>query len=290
MTSRQQAQAAAAVFRLPLRDTQWRGLHGQFAGQGAGSSLDFQDHRPYFPGDDPRHINWQAFARSGNYTMKLYRREVSPRVDLLVDVSASMFFDSAKAALARETALFCVESALRLGASPRVYFLTGAEARPVAAEALLAGEWAPEQDAPAAKTPAAARPRGPALARAPLRHGSLRVLVSDLLFPAGRDDLRPLAEGAGRGIVFAPWCAAEAAPDWDGNLLFEDVESLATERRRVTGALLARYKDAYARHFDSWLDAARRHGVRLARLSASAAGLTGALRDGALPARAVEPV
>ncbi|MEJ6642028.1 MAG: DUF58 domain-containing protein [Akkermansiaceae bacterium] len=38
-----------------------------------GSALYFQDHRAYSPGDDPRHINWQAYARTGQYTMKLYR-------------------------------------------------------------------------------------------------------------------------------------------------------------------------------------------------------------------------
>ena len=50
-----------------------------FSGSGTGSSLDFQDHRAYSPGDDPRHINWQAYARTGSYTMKLFREEVRPQ-------------------------------------------------------------------------------------------------------------------------------------------------------------------------------------------------------------------
>src|SRR6478735_11130194 len=64
------ARAWAAMFRLPLRQQNWRGLTGQHAGQGTGSSLDFHDHRAYSPGDDPRHINWQAYARTGHYSMK----------------------------------------------------------------------------------------------------------------------------------------------------------------------------------------------------------------------------
>src|SRR5687767_2026320 len=52
--------ALAAVARLPLRRGQWSGVTGSVLGQGTGSSIDFQDHRPYLPGDDPRHINWQA--------------------------------------------------------------------------------------------------------------------------------------------------------------------------------------------------------------------------------------
>ncbi|MDR2982838.1 MAG: DUF58 domain-containing protein [Puniceicoccales bacterium] len=281
---RQASRAASAVFRLPLRDTVWRGLHGQFAGQGAGSSLDFQDHRPYFPGDDPRHINWQAFARTGNYTMKLYRQEVSPRIDLLLDVSASMTFDPAKANRFYELAMFCTESALRLGAAVRVHTLDDTDIKLISTEALLAGRWKPE----AAKSKNSGLSKGALLlAKVPLRHGSLRVLISDLLFPSEAEGLRFLAAGQGRGIVFAPWCAEEAHPQWDGNHQFEDVEKGIMERRRVTSSLLRRYTEAYVRHFETWREAARRHGVRLARINASG-DFSKTLRAEALPVGAVE--
>ncbi|HAT20298.1 MAG TPA: hypothetical protein DCS85_09105, partial [Verrucomicrobiales bacterium] len=91
------ASVCAEKLRLPLRSRVWKGQAGEFLGAGVGSSLDFQDHRSYAPGDDPRHINWQAYARTGHYTMKLYREEVRPVVDLVFDVSESMFFEPAKA-------------------------------------------------------------------------------------------------------------------------------------------------------------------------------------------------
>ena len=91
------ALAAAGRLRLPLRSRVWKGQAGEFQGAGVGSSLDFQDHRTYVPGDDPRHINWQAYARTGQYTMKLYREEVRPVVDVVLDASESMFFDPQKA-------------------------------------------------------------------------------------------------------------------------------------------------------------------------------------------------
>ncbi|MEM1296600.1 MAG: DUF58 domain-containing protein, partial [Verrucomicrobiota bacterium] len=94
-TSRR-AEAWADLFKLPLGKRTWRGMTGDFQGSGVGSSLDFQDHRAYAPGDDPRHINWQAYARSGNYTMKLYREEVRPLIDVIFDVSDSMFFEPTK--------------------------------------------------------------------------------------------------------------------------------------------------------------------------------------------------
>ena len=84
------ARAWAQVLRLPFRQQRWRGQAGGFMGQGTGSSLEFQDHRAYVPGDDPRQINWQAYARTGSYTMKVHREEVRPQVDVLLDASASM--------------------------------------------------------------------------------------------------------------------------------------------------------------------------------------------------------
>src|SRR6266550_2343084 len=110
-------QAAAEHLRLPLRSRIWRGQSGNWLGAGVGSSIDFQDHRPYLPGDDPRYIDWQAYARTGNYTMKLYREEVSPLVDLVLDVSGSMFVSQHKAARTLELFYFCIESARQAGAS-----------------------------------------------------------------------------------------------------------------------------------------------------------------------------
>ncbi|MDR2513080.1 MAG: DUF58 domain-containing protein [Puniceicoccales bacterium] len=282
--ARQTAQTATAVFRLPLGDMAWRGLHGQFASMGTGSSLDFQDHRPYFPGDDPRHINWQAYARTGSYTMKLYRQEVSPRVDLFVDISPSMFLVPEKRARVLAVVVFCAESALRLGASLQVHAAHGSHVEFVPVERLLCAEEEPWQK----RLPGKTAEHGLALATAPFRHGSLRVLVSDLLFPGGSDALRPLAAGQGRGVVLVPWCALEAAPGWAGNHYFEDVESGNRERRRVTPSLLRRYEDAYARHFGTWRDAARRHGVRFARVCAEGDFIQ-MLRQEALPAGAISP-
>src|SRR5882724_4802165 len=87
-----EAHLAAERCRLPFGRRAWRGGQGNWLGAGVGSSIDFQDHRAYMPGDDPRYIHWAAYARTGQLTMKLYRAEVSPLVDVAVDVSASMSF------------------------------------------------------------------------------------------------------------------------------------------------------------------------------------------------------
>jgi uncharacterized protein (DUF58 family) len=278
---RQRIKSVAQVVRLPLRSGQWSGVNGSVFGQGTGSSLDFQDQRPYVPGDDPRHINWQAYARNGSYTMKLYRQEVSPRVDLLLDVSPSMFLNESKAQRVWELAYFVVESALQLGASLKVYAV-GRASSEVPLEHVLAGAWSLTEDG--------GMNEGPQLGRVPLRAGALRMLISDLLFPSAPELITtPLTTNRGRGILLAPFCAEEADPDWTGNIDFEDVETAHHEKRRVPTTTRERYLLAYRRHFELWREPCLRQGIAMARVSAEA-DFVQALRAEAAKTGAVEMV
>lgn len=278
------ARAWASMFRLPLRQQNWRGLTGNYAGMGTGSSLDFQDHRAYAPGDDPRHINWQAYARTGHYSMKLFREEVRPVVDAVWDVSPSMWFDPDKAQRAAELMAFTVEGALRAGTTPQVWLCQGSSVIPVPPEAALAGLW------PSLIPPAdPAVPGRLSLDRIPWRARSLRILVSDLLFPGGPEGSAAMLSGQhGRGVVLVPFSQGEADPAWDGNIDFEDVENGAHHPRRVDSLLLRRYLDAYARHFTLWKEVCQRHGVAMARVPSELA-FPQALQLEALPTGAVEP-
>lgn len=279
------ARAWAGLFRLPLRQQSWRGMAGDYAGQGTGSSLDFQDHRAYAPGDDPRHINWQAYARTGNYSMKLFREEVRPVIDLVWEVSGSMWFDPDKARRSAELMAFALEGALRAGATPNVWLCRGDWLAPVPPDAAVAGAWTDLLPA----EPESASPQLPAIARVPWRARSLRIIISDLLFPGAPEPVAGTLSGRqGRGVVLAPFCQAESDPGWDGNVDFHEVESGGRHPRRVEPALLKRYAAAYGRHFELWKTACRRHGVVLARVPAGP-GFPQALQLEALPNGAVEP-
>jgi uncharacterized protein (DUF58 family) len=59
-----------------------------------GVSIDFTEYRPYSPGDDPRGIDWNAFARSDRHYLKKYRGETNTEVYLVLDASASMGYRS----------------------------------------------------------------------------------------------------------------------------------------------------------------------------------------------------
>ena len=278
------ALAAAGRLRLPLRSRVWKGAAGEFLGAGTGSSLDFQDHRTYVPGDDPRHINWQAYARTGNYTMKLYREEVRPVVDIVLDASESMWFEPVKAARAAELFYLVVESARHSGAATAIHLARGDQARAIPPEAVATHGWLATARGLATTKPDIA----PNLSLVPFRQNAIRVLVSDLLFEGDPEPtLRLLSGRHGAPIVLVPFTATEASPDWEGNYEFIDAERGSRHPHRIENSVLKRYKEAYSRHFALWKSAARRHHAAFARVAAEP-DLQSALFAEAVPSGAFE--
>lgn len=280
------ALVAAARLRLPLRSRSWQGQAGEFTGSGTGSSLDFQDHRAYSPGDDPRHINWQAYARTGSYTMKLFREEVRPVVDLILDASESMFFEERKAARTAELFYFITESCAAAGASLSIHAVRGNGTTQLDPATLRTHKWLETARSLPVTDPAIA----PDLAKLPLRANAIRVFLSDLLFSGDPEPmLRHLGQRHGSILIFSPWLEAEARPDWDGNYEFIDPERQSRHPHRIEPVTLRRYLEAYANHFALWKNAARRHQSALARIPVEQELHTALCRE-ALPARALEAV
>lgn len=278
------ALAAAGRLRLPLRSRVWRGQAGEFSGGGTGASMDFQDHRAYSPGDDPRHINWQAYARTGHYTMKLFREEVRPVVDLILDASESMFFDETKATRCAELFYLVAESAHTAGASLHLHAVRGQASTVLDPDSCRSHRWLetarnlPDDGA-----------SPPDLARLPLRANAIRIFLSDLLFPGDPQPfLRELARRHGSVVLLAPFIAAEARPDWSGNYEFVDPERRTRHPHRIEPPVLRRYEEAYESHFALWKNQSRRHQAAFARIPAEEE-LTAVLFRDAVPAGAFEP-
>lgn len=66
------------------------GFAGAHRSRQRGRSLDFADWREYQPGDDPRSIDVQAWARLDQVLVRLYEADVDLSVQLVVDTSGSM--------------------------------------------------------------------------------------------------------------------------------------------------------------------------------------------------------
>jgi len=79
-------------------------LRAQLAVQGAlagmhrsirrGTSIEFSEHKLYAPGDEIRHIDWRAYAKTDRYHVKQFEDETNLTLELLVDHSGSMRFAS----------------------------------------------------------------------------------------------------------------------------------------------------------------------------------------------------
>ena len=85
--------------------------HSMFKGQG----IEFDEVRPYSPGDDVRSIDWNVTARTGHPHVKRFSEERELTVIFLVDVSGSHAFGSirGKAELAAEITCLLALTAIR---------------------------------------------------------------------------------------------------------------------------------------------------------------------------------
>src|SRR5438128_4893850 len=56
----------------------------------AGTSVEFADFRTYAPGDDPRRVDWNVYARLGKLFLRVYLAEENATVTFFLDSSGSM--------------------------------------------------------------------------------------------------------------------------------------------------------------------------------------------------------
>ncbi len=78
------------VLRRRLEIRARSGASGEHLAKRRGGSSEFQEHRPYAPGDDMRRIDWAAYARTGEPVLKLFRAEEDVVARLVCDASASL--------------------------------------------------------------------------------------------------------------------------------------------------------------------------------------------------------
>ena len=89
-------------------------LAGRRRSRRRGQSVEFAEHREYVPGDDPRYVDWKAFGKTDRMFLKQYEAETNLVCTLAVDVSESMRYRSAQAALSKFDYGACLATALAL--------------------------------------------------------------------------------------------------------------------------------------------------------------------------------
>lgn len=224
---------AAAPFRLALPGRPLGGRLGERLGRGTGSSLEFMDFRDYVPGDDLRHVDWAACARTDQLKVRQYREEVSPALDIIVDASPSMAVTAGKRTALEDLVEASASWTVAAGGLPR-RLIGGGGAFERWSEIACAGE-------------------DDLVPRVPLRRRAMRLVVSDFLVaedPAPR--IRRLSAGASHCYVVQlldPWeidpgtgaehtlIDCEHATRLDIVLDPATVARYRARRRRLTGAV-----------------------------------------------------
>ncbi len=250
-------------------------LAGRHRSASPGLSTEFRDYRPYVPGDDPRLIDWQVYARTDRYYLRTHNLETDTVCHLFLDSSHSMGFGDRvtkleygsffAAAIAYLITRNRDQVSLQLfDRDIRAFHPPGSSGRHL--NALL---HALEQNAPGERTSlATALHRSFPLLR---RRGTLIVISDFFDDPAAIfSALNPYLHQGFAIYLFHVLDPAELEMADAGLVAFEDME---TGERLVThtDALVTPYREAMGRHIDALreLSIRRRIHYTLARTDRS---------------------
>jgi uncharacterized protein (DUF58 family) len=197
-----------------------------------GFSQEFAEYRPYVPGDDPRFVDWNVFARTERTYLKRYLGETNTALVILFDASNSMGFGSKPNVTKIEYARFLAASLAYMALhqhdavslilyDEKVRRYLPPSTRPGQLNGLL---HAIEQAQPAAKTEV----------EQPFEHfrqfhtkRSLVAVISDFFFPPERllKAVRPLCYHGNDIILFHVLDPGELHPRLGDSTLLEDMET-----------------------------------------------------------------
>lgn len=255
------ALALAEHYGLALDRAPPRGPAGERLGRASGSSLEFQDRRAYQPGDDVRHIDWRALARSDQLLVRVWREEVLARVEILVDASRSMAIEPAKAQLVLDLAALLASAAREDGVEVAVLALAD-QPRPLALEELVNDGVSFESRVPLVAVLEAAHGFQ--------RRGAACIVLSDFLFPHDpRALVRSLAARAGALTLVQVLSAEEREPNAGRARRLIDCETGESLDLVLDATSVARYRARLANLSDGLESECRRAQARFLTLEAS---------------------
>ena len=233
-----EVQQALSRYQLGLPRIPVAGRSGELMGRGTGSSLEFQEFREYQIGDDIRHLDWAAYARSDTLMVRMYREEISPRTEIYIDASRSMATgDGSKEHRTKQVANLFIQLTARLGGRPGIFLLNDQRPLPTHGLELLDNLDAVSFDGHGSL------PELLSGGMINMRPQSVRIVISDFLFPHEPQSLiRRLAAGAGVLWVVQVLSGWEANPTEEGGRRLVDVENGLETDLLLNKQAIAMYK------------------------------------------------
>src|SRR2546429_6072689 len=249
-----------------------RAVKGQMGGDrrsvNRGRSPEFADFRNYTPGDDYRLIDWNAYARLDRFMLRLFVAEEEVPCNRFVDLSGSMDWGRPNKAVTAKRLAGAI-AYVALASLDRVRLTVFADAptsggAPYRGRHSAQGLFARIDSFPAGGHTDYARLVAPIARQRP----GMTVLITDGL---GEEPLEPaitglrLARQEGAGLQLP--ARQDHEPDWTGDARLKDAETGLEREFTATPATQAAYRTALGRRTDEIERAARRHGLRFARLT-----------------------
>lgn len=233
-------------------------MQGAHRGRRRGRSMEFSEHRDYVPGDDLRHLDWNAYARHERLVIKEFESELERTILVVVDLSASMSEPKRRLVLQLAAAF----SWVGLLGQDRVALATlGPELRyhpPLRGRASWGRLMNWLAQAPVGER-AALSSALPALARR-LPRSSLVVALSDWLEADAASGLAFLQYRKHQLALLQVLDETDRDPPWFGPLQLRDVETGESREVSVDAPVLRLYAELLTRHCDGLADECRRRG------------------------------
>jgi len=233
-----------------------------------GRSPEFADFRNYTPGDDYRLIDWNAYARLDRFVLRLFVAEEELPLSVFIDLSGSMDWGRPnKADVAKRLAGALAYVAL--ASLDRVRLTVFAEG-PTSGGAPYRGRHSAQELFARIQSFPAGGPTDYSRLVAPItrQRPGLTVLITDGL---GTSPVEPaitaLRLARQEGAILQLLAPQEISLDWTGDARLRDAETGLEREFTATPATQAAYRTALARRTDEIERAARRHGLRFARLT-----------------------
>jgi hypothetical protein len=250
------AMEQAKQYRLLPPDSLRRGPNGLHLGNGIGSSIEFRDFREYQPGDDLRRVDWGAYARGVGLMLRLYREEIAPQVEIILDTGSAMGLFPHKAIASVVTAALI--AGVTLAGQGKVVLHAG------------------RQRFSGLEIPAALESisfEGPSTLHRPdslpATRGGQRFVISDFLFPSPADSMAQRLAGRSANLTaLAVLTHEEVEPTIQGGWELIDCGAPShREKLYLDSAAVHAYRHRLHEHLSAWTMATQRLSGLFAQLT-----------------------
>jgi uncharacterized protein (DUF58 family) len=227
--------------------------------------VSFADHRPYAPGDDLRHVDWNVYARLDQLLVRLYHEDREQTVGIVVDASGSMGTGARRKLDHAGDLAACLSLVGLLGRDRVRLVVVGGQGGTRVVEGRDPAALPRFLQALEATEPGRGLDTRQALVQAVGRARTDQVfLLSDLLVEEAEQEaaLRTLAATSGRAVLLHVLGEEDMRPDLGSAVRLVDAET--GEEQRVGGGpeVEAAYAQALAGYVAALDRHCRRYGVR----------------------------